>query len=43
MSGPDYDALHARGKSLEDAYFKERDRELATRLRITSEALRSLE
>lgn len=28
MSGPDYDALHARGRSLEDAFFKERDRQL---------------
>jgi len=44
MSGPDYDALHARGKSLEDAYFKERDRELAARLKkqLNADELRHL-
>jgi hypothetical protein len=29
----DYDALHARGKSMEDAYFAERDRELIEKLK----------
>jgi hypothetical protein len=44
MSGPDYDALHARGRSLEDAYFAERDRELAARLkeRLNSDELKHL-
>lgn len=29
---PDYDALHERGRSLEDAFFRERDRELIAAL-----------
>lgn len=33
MSAQDFDALHARGKSLEDAYFAERDRQLVEKLR----------
>jgi hypothetical protein len=33
MSAQDFDALHARGKSLEDAYFAERDRQLVEQLR----------
>lgn len=44
MSGPDYDALHARGKSLEDAYFAKRDRELAEQLkkRLNADELKHL-
>lgn len=44
MSGLDYDALHARGKSLEDAYFAQRDRELAARLkqRLNADELKHL-
>ncbi len=39
MAGQDYDSLHARGKSLEDAYFAERDRQLsaAIRQKLTTE------
>jgi hypothetical protein len=39
MSRPDYDGLHARGKSLEDAFFAQRDRELldALKLKYTAE------
>jgi hypothetical protein len=33
MSGPDYDAFHTRAKSLEDAFFKERDRKLAENIK----------
>jgi hypothetical protein len=33
MSGSEYDSFHARAKSLEDAFFKERDRKLAERIK----------
>jgi hypothetical protein len=33
MAGPEFDSLRSRGKTLEDAYFAERDRELAERLK----------
>jgi hypothetical protein len=33
MSGPDYDAFHTRAKGLEDAFFAERDRELAEKIK----------
>jgi hypothetical protein len=33
MSGPDFDAFHERGKSLEDAFFAERDRQLTAALK----------
>jgi hypothetical protein len=33
MSGRDYDAFHSRAKGLEDAFFAERDRQLAERIK----------
>jgi hypothetical protein len=38
MSGQEYDSLHSRGKALEDAYFAQRDRELAAKLKSRLDA-----
>lgn len=44
MTGHDYDSLHSRGRALEDAYFAQRDRELANRLkhRLNAEEMQRL-
>jgi hypothetical protein len=44
MTGHEYDSLHSQGKALEDAYFADRDRELAKKLkhRLNAEEMQKL-